>query len=47
MNCEECGKIASIRFFVPTNNPVRRLLNNLSQNLNEGTWVCEECLKNR
>jgi hypothetical protein len=45
VKCEQCQKTASPLFFVPTKNPLRRMLNTVKQNLNDGKWVCKECLE--
>jgi len=47
MRCENCAEPTNIRFFVPIQNPVRRMLNSLAQNLREGKWVCEKCLREK
>jgi hypothetical protein len=45
MQCERCGRPVSIRFFVPVVNPLKRMLNSLKQNMIDGKWICEKCLK--
>jgi len=45
MQCERCSRPVSTRFFFPVANPLRRMLNSLKQNMTDGKWICEECLK--
>jgi hypothetical protein len=45
MQCERCGRPVSVRFFIPVTNPLKRMLNSVGENLREGQWICEECLK--
>jgi len=45
MECECCGKPVHVRFFVSVMNPLKRMLNSARENLKEGKWICEECLK--
>jgi hypothetical protein len=44
MICEECGEPTNTRFFIPVQNPLRRSLNSLTDNVKQGKWICEKCL---
>jgi len=45
MQCDACGKHCSTRFFFPNPNPLKRMLNSHKQNMTDGKWICQNCVK--